>query len=82
MNRTDSSISGTQSEDGYESHYIEIVKEKKRIMTLDYKLYEKLITFLNVNNNILMNIKNKKEIIKYSQQTQTEEEIIMDEAKK
>ena len=82
MNRNDSSISGTQSEDDIESHYIEIVKEKKRIMTLDYKLYEKLITFLNVNNNILMNIKNKKEIIKYSQQTQTEDDIFMNEAKK
>ena len=85
MNRNDSSsisISGTQSEDGYESHYIEIIKEKKRIITLDYKLYEKLITFFNVNNNILMNLKNAKDIIKYSQHTQTEEDIIIDETKK
>ena len=83
MNRNDSSsisASGTQSEDGYET--IEIIKEKKRIITLDYKLYEKLITFFNVNNNILMNLKNKREIIKYSQQTQTEEDIIADETKK
>ena len=84
MNRYDSSISvsGTQSDDGYESNYIEIKKEKKRVMTLDYKLYDKLITFFNVNNNILMNIKNKKDIIKYSQKTQTDEEIIIDESKK
>lgn len=80
MNRYDSSISETQSDDGYESHYIEITKEKKRIMTLDYKLYDKLVTFFNINNNVLMNIKNKKDIIKYSQKTQTEEEIILDEA--
>ena len=75
------SASGTQSED-YESHYIEITKEKKRIITLDYKLYEKLITFFNANNNILMNIKNQKDIIKYSQETQTEEDIIKNEAKR
>jgi len=84
MNRNDSSsfsVSGTQSED-YESQYIEINKEKKRIMAIDYKLYEKLITFFNVNNNILMNIKNKKDIIKYSQQTQTEEDIIRVEIKR
>ena len=84
MNRRDSasfSASGTQSED-YESHYIEITKEKKRIITLDYKLYEKLITFFNANNNILMNIKNQKDIIKYSQETQTEEDIIKNEAKR
>ena len=84
MERKDSasfSASGTQSED-CESHYIEITKEKKRIITLDYKLYEKLITFFNANYNILMNIKNKKDIIKYSQQTQTEEDIIIDEAKR
>jgi len=85
MNKNDSSsfsASGVQSDDGYEIPYLEIIKEKKRIITLDYKLYEKLITFFNVNNNILMNIKNKKNVIKYSQQTQTEEEIILDETKK
>ena len=85
MNKNDSSsfsASGVQSDDGYEIPYLEIIKEKKRIITLDYKLYEKLITFFNVNNNILMNIKNKKNVIKYSQQTQTEEEIILNETKK
>ena len=85
MNKNDSSsfsASGVQSDDGYEIPYLEIIKEKKRIITLDYKLYEKLITFFNINNNILMNIKNKKNVIKYSQQTQTEEEIILDETKK
>ena len=82
MSRRDSSVSGTQSEEIDESIYIEIVKEKTRVLTLDIKLYEKLINFFNVNNNILMNIKNKKDIIKYSQQTQTEEEIIFEEAKK
>ena len=76
------SVSGTQSEDGYESNYIEITKEKQKVMTLDYKLYDKLITFINANNNVLMNIKNKKNIIKYSQKTQTEEEIIKGEAMK
>jgi len=84
MNRNDSSsisVSGTQSDDGLESVYLEIKKEKKSVINLDYKFYEKLITFFNVNNNILMNIKNQKEVIKYSIQTQTEEEIILDEAK-
>ena len=61
---------------------MEIIKEKNKTMTLDYKLYEKLKTFFNVNNNILMNIKNTKEVIKYSQQTQTEEEFFLNEAKK
>ena len=85
MNRNDSSsisASGNQSDDGYESHYMEIIKEKNKTMTIDYKLYEKLTTFFNVNNNILMNIKNTKEVIKYSQQTQTEEEFFLNEAKK
>ena len=85
MNRNDSSsisASGNQSEDGYESHYMEIIKEKNKTMTIDYKLYEKLTTFFNINNNILMNIKNTKEVIKDSQQTQTEEEFFINEAKK
>ena len=85
MNRNDSSsisASGNLSDDGYESHYMEIIKEKNKTMTLDYKLYEKLTTFFNVNNNILMNIKNTKDVIKYSQQTQTEEEFFLNEAKK
>ena len=85
LNRNDSSsfsASGTEGENDLEINYIEIKKEKKRVINLDYKLYEKLITFFNVNNNILMNIKNKKEIIKYSQQTQTEEEIILEETKR
>ena len=74
------SESGTQSED--DIHYIEIKKEKKKTMNIDIKLYEKLITFINVNNNILMNMKHKNNIIKYSEQTQTDEEIIMDETQK
>ena len=44
------SESGTQSED--DIHYIEIKKENKKTMNIDIKLYEKLITFINVNNNI------------------------------
>ena len=74
------SESGTQSED--DIHYIEIKKEKKKTMNIDIKLYEKLITFINVNNNILMNMKYKNNIIKYSEQTQTDEEIIMEETQK
>ena len=74
------SESGTQSED--ETHYIEIKKEKKKTINIDIKLYEKLITFINVNNNILMNMKHKNNVIKYSEQTQTDEEIIMDETQK
>ncbi len=74
------SESGTQSED--DIHYIEIKKEKKKTMNIDIKLYEKLITFINVNNNILMNMKHKNNIIKYSEQTQTDEEIIMEETQK
>ena len=74
------SESGTQSED--DIHYIEIKKEKKKTMNIDIKLYEKLITFINVNNNILLNMKHKNNIIKYSQQTQTDEEIIMEETQK
>ena len=74
------SESGTQSED--DIHYIEIKKEKKKTMNIDIKLYEKLITFINVNNNILLNMKHKNNIIKYSEQTQTDEEIIMEETQK
>ena len=74
------SESGTQSED--DIHYIEIKKEKKKTMNIDVKLYEKLITFINVNNNILMNMKHKNNVIKYSEQTQTDEEIIMEETQK
>ena len=74
------SESGTQSED--DIHYIEIKKEKKKTMNIDIKLYEKLITFINVNNNILMNMKHKNNVIKYSEQTQTDEEIIMEETQK
>ena len=74
------SESGTQSED--DIHYIEIKKEKKKTMNIDIKLYEKLITFINVNNNILMNMKHKNNAIKYSEQTQTDEEIIMEETQK
>ena len=74
------SESGTQSED--DIHYIEIKKENKKTMNIDIKLYEKLITFINVNNNILMNMKHKNNVIKYSEQTQTDEEIIMEETQK
>ena len=74
------SESGTHSED--DIHYIEIKKEKKKTMNIDIKLYEKLITFINVNNNILMNMKHKNNVIKYSEQTQTDEEIIMEETQK
>ena len=74
------SESGTQSED--DIHYIEIKKEKKKTINIDIKLYEKLITFINVNNNILMNMKHKNNVIKYSEQTQTDEEIIMEETQK
>ena len=74
------SESGTQSED--DIHYIEIKKEKKKTMNIDIKLYEKLITFINVNNNILMNMKHKNNVIKYSEQTQTDEEKIMEEKQK
>ena len=83
MNRSESfsvSSSGNQSDDGI--NVIEIKKEKRRTVNIDVKLYEKLITFINVNNNILMNIKNRKDVIKYSQQTQTEEEVIKEEAQK
>jgi len=74
------SESATRSEE--DIHYIEIKKEKKKTINIDVKLYEKLITFINVNNNILMNMKNRNNIIKYSEQTQTEEEVIMDETQK
>ena len=74
------SESGTQSEE--DIHYIEIKKEMKKTMNIDIKLYDKLITFINVNNNILVNMKNRNNIIKFSEITQTEEEIIMDEAQK
>jgi hypothetical protein len=77
---TASSVSGTQSED--EINYIEIKKEKNKAINIDIKLYEKLITYINVNNNILMNMKHRNNIIKYSQQTQTDEEIIKDEMEK
>ena len=74
------SESATRSEE--DIHYIEIKKEKKKTINIDVKLYEKLITFINVNNNILMNMKNRNNIIKYSEQTQTEEEVIMEETQK
>ena len=77
---TASSVSGTQSED--EINYIEIKKEKNKAINIDIKLYEKLITYINVNNNILMNMKHRNNTIKYSQQTQTDEEIIKDEMEK
>ena len=74
------SESGTQSED--DIHYIEIKKEKRKTINIDVKLYEKLITFINVNNNILMNMKHKNDTIKFSEQTQTEEEMIKNETQK
>ena len=74
------SESGTQSED--DIHYIEIKKEKRKTINIDVKLYEKLITFINVNNNILMNMKHKNDTIKFSEQTQTEEEMIKNETLK
>ena len=83
MNRKDSlsvSASGKESED--ESIYIEIKKEAKRTINIDIKLYEKLITFININNNMLMNMKHKINAIKFSEQTQTEEELIIDETQK
>ena len=83
MNRKDSlsvSASGKESED--ESIYIEIKKETKRTINIDIKLYEKLITFININNNMLMNMKHKINAIKFSEQTQTEEELIIDETQK
>ena len=83
MNRNDSSsysASGTHSED--DINYIEIKKEKKKTINIDIKLYEKLITFINVNNNTLLNMKHKINTTKYSQQTQTEEELIIDETQK
>ena len=83
MNRNDSSsysASGTHSED--DINYIEIKKEKKRTINIDIKLYEKLITFININNNTLLNIKHKLNTTKFSQQTQTEEELIIDETQK
>ena len=83
MSRNDSlsiSASGKESED--ESNYIEIKKEKNRTINIDIKLYEKLITFININNNMLMNMKHKISAIKYSEQSQTEEELIFDDAQK
>ena len=83
MSRNDSisiSSSGKESED--ESNYIEIKKEKNRTINIDIKLYEKLITFININNNMLMNMKHKISTIKYSEQTQTEEELIFDDGQK
>ena len=83
MSRNDSlsiSASGKESED--ESNYIEIKKETKRTINIDIKLYEKLITFININNNMLMNMKHKISTIKYSEQTQTEEELIFDDGQK
>ena len=83
MKRNDSSsvsASGKESED--ESNYIEIKKETKRTINIDIKLYEKLITFININNNMLMNMKHKINAIKFSEQTQTEEELIIDETQK
>ena len=83
MSRNDSlsiSASGKESED--ESNYIEIKKQKNRTINIDIKLYEKLITFININNNMLMNMKHKISTIKYSEQTQTEEELIFDDAQK
>ena len=83
MSRNDSisiSASGKESED--ESNYIEIKKEKNRTINIDIKLYEKLITFININNNMLINMKHKISTIKYSEQTQTEEELIFDDAQK
>ena len=83
MNRNDSSsysASGTHSED--DINYIEIKKEKKRTINIDIKLYEKLITFININNNTLLNMKHKLNTTKFSQQTQTEEELIADETQK
>ena len=83
MSRNDSlsiSASGKESED--ESNYIEIKKEKNRTINIDIKLYEKLITFININNNMLMNMKHKISTIKYSEQTQTEEELIFDDGQK
>lgn len=83
MSRNDSisiSASGKESED--ESNYIEIKKEKNRTINIDIKLYEKLITFININNNMLMNMKHKISTIKYSEQAQTEEELIFDDAQK
>ena len=83
MKRNDSSsvsASGKESED--ESNYIEIKKETKRTINIDIKLYEKLITFININNNMLMNMKHKISTIKYSEQAQTEEELIFDDAQK
>ena len=74
------SESGTQSED--DIHYIEIKKEKRKTINIDVKLYEKLITFININNNILMNMKQRNNIIKFSEQTQTEEDIIIEETQK
>ena len=83
MSRNDSlsiSASGKESED--ESNYIEIKKEKNRTINIDIKLYERLITFININNNMLMNMKHKISTIKYSEQTQTEEELIFDDVQK
>ena len=83
MSRNDSlsiSASGKESED--ESNYIEIKKEKNRTINIDIKLYEKLITFININNNMLMNMKHKISTIKYSEQKQTEEELIFDDVRK
>ena len=59
------SESGTQSDDDF--HFIEIKKEKKKSINIEIKLYERLITFINANNNILMNLKNRNNIIKFSE---------------
>ena len=74
------SESGTQSDDDF--HFIEIKKEKKKSINIEIKLYERLITFINANNNILMNLKNRNNIIKFSESAQTDEEIVKNEIQK
>ena len=74
------SESGTQSDEDF--HFIEIKKEKKKTINIETKLYERLITFININNNILMNMKNRNNVIKFSESTQTDEEIIKNEIQK
>ena len=73
MNRLNSISSVSYgSENGLDINYLEIKKERYKDITIDYKLYQKLITFFNVNNNILINLKNQTNIIKYSEKTQTD----------
>ena len=83
MKRLNSTSSAScTSENDLDVNYLEIKKEQYKNIVIDYKLYYKLITFFNVNNNILINLKNKTNIIKYSEETQTEQDVAIIETKK